>query len=151
MEVICNSYYRLIPHKMRFWHVTESVKRKKLYKVQMLTRISTNFMSESVTISGDTRGKYFGDFMHRDRGGRNISLVCYIRTQIVELEDENVTFYFFSPQDLYTSLVSLYSGLLLHVILLAFEPFFSIFVNFKVKIIKKRRGERKTVVQSAMP
>jgi len=70
MEVICNSYYQLILDKMRFWHVTESVKMKKLHKVQMLTRISTNFMSESVTISGDTRGKYIGDFMHRDIGGR---------------------------------------------------------------------------------
>lgn len=60
----------------------KSVKKKKLHKVQMLTRISTNFMSESVTISGDTRGKYIGDFMHRDRGegGGNISLVCYVRT-----------------------------------------------------------------------
>lgn len=70
IEVICNSYHRIIPDKMRFWHVLESVKKKKLYKVQMLTRISTNFMSESVTISGDTRGKYIGEFMHPDRGGR---------------------------------------------------------------------------------
>jgi len=70
MEVICNSYYKLIPDKMRFWHEPESVKKKKLHKVQMLTRISTNFMSESVTISGDTRGKYIGDFMQRDRGGK---------------------------------------------------------------------------------
>lgn len=48
----------------------------------------------------------------------------------------------FSLRRVYTSLVSLYSA----VILIAFEPFFH-FCKFKVKIIKKRRGERKTVVQ----
>jgi len=37
-------------------------------------------------------------------------------------------------------------GLVLHVILIAFEPFIH-FCKFKVKIIRKKRGERKTVVQ----
>lgn len=112
----------------------------------MLTRISTNFMSESVTISGDTRGKYIGDFMHRYKGREEYFFGLLYQDIDSGVGGRECYFLLFlSVGFIYLTCIIIFC-FVLTCNLIAFEPFFH-FCKLKVKIIKKMRAERKTVVQ----